>query len=122
MVPVEARANAGSGAALDEPITFTPSRPENTVRSSRVGPIGSWWMLAILFFFYAYTYIDRLVISLLVPDIKATVGLSDTAMGLVMGPVPTVIFALASFPAGWAADRFPRWLVLALGMTLFAAA
>lgn len=84
--------------------------------------VASWWMLAVLFLFYAYTYVDRLVISLLVPDIKATIRLSDTAMGLVMGPVPTTIFALASFPAGWATDRFPRWLVLALGMMLFAAA
>lgn len=96
------------------------NRPRRELVSRYV--FARWWMLAVLFLFYAYTFVDRLVLSLLVPDIKATIGLSDTAMGLVMGPVPTVLFALASFPAGWAADRFPRWLVLACGMALFAAA
>lgn len=97
---------------------MTNPQSDRTREASLMG----WWMLGVLFLLYAYTYVDRLVISLLVPDIKATVGLSDTAMGLVLGPVPTIVFALASFPAGWAADRFPRRLVLALGMVLFAGA
>jgi MFS family permease len=89
-------------------------------QSSDGGALGRWWLLWVLFYFYAYTFVDRLIVSILVPDMKATLGFSDTAMGLVLGPVPTIVFALWSFPAGWLSDRFPRRLVLLSGVLLFA--
>lgn len=94
---------------------LTPRR-----QSSDDGTPGRWWLLWVLFYFYAYTYVDRLIVSILVPEMKGTLGFSDTAMGLVLGPVPTIVFALWSFPAGWLSDRFPRRLVLFLGVVLFA--
>lgn len=94
---------------------LTPPRP-----AADDSTLGRWWLLWVLFYFYAYTYVDRLIVSILVPDMKATLGFSDTAMGLVLGPVPTIVFALWSFPAGWLSDRFPRRLVLLFGVLLFA--
>ena len=95
------------------------SRPGSQALTPLPG-IGRWWLLAVLFLFYAYTYVDRMVVSLLVPDIERTIGLSDTQIGFVMGPVATIVIALASFPAGWIADRYPRRLVLLCAVGLFA--
>lgn len=102
------------GSDAPDPLAAADAAPRRT--------LAQWWLLLLLSVYYGTTYIDRLLISLLVPQIKATTGLSDTAMGLIMGPVPTVIFALASLPAGYLADRYPRRLVLAAGMALFAVA
>ena len=97
-----------------------PMRADAAV-PDRPAAAGRWWLLAVLFLFYAYTYVDRMVVSLLVPDIERTLGLSDTQVGFVMGPVATVVIAVCSFPAGWIADKYPRRLVLAWAVALFAA-
>src|SRR5688572_17034968 len=110
----------GSAPAHSAECEPQPSPRCTVEQSSDSGALGRWWLLWVLFYFYAYTYVDRLIVSILVPDMKATLGFSDTAMGLVLGPVPTVVFALWSFPAGWLSDRFPRRLVLLFGVLLFA--
>ena len=37
----------------------------------------AWWMVAILFSLYVFSWIDRLILSMLVTPIKAHLALSD---------------------------------------------
>jgi MFS family permease len=79
-------------------------------------------MLAILFGLYVMSLVDRYVIIMLVPSIKHSLSISDSEMGMVLGPAFSIIYALFGIPLGWAADRLPRRWVIFMGTILFACA
>jgi MFS family permease len=83
---------------------------------------GAWWMLIILLSLYIVSFIDRYAINMLVPNIKASLHLRDSQMGLVLGPAFSFFYAAFGFPLGWAADRFSRRWVIFLGAVLFGCA
>lgn len=79
----------------------------------------AWWTLAITFLLNMVSYLDRSIVSMLVPEIKSSLKLSDSQIGFVIGPAFAVAYAVFSLPLGWAADRFSRRLVIALGAVMF---
>lgn len=82
-------------------------------------PFAAWWMLTVLLSLYTLSFIDRIVISMLVDPIKATLGLSDVQMGLVIGPAFAISYAIFGYVFGVAADRLSRRLVIYGGVTLW---
>jgi MFS family permease len=87
----------------------------------RAGP-AAWWMLAVLVTFYALSFVNRSIASMLVPPIKADLHLNDFQISLLLGPAFAVFYALAGFPFGWAADRFQRRWVIFTGVFLWSLA
>lgn len=78
----------------------------------------AWWMVFVLFCLYVMSWLDRLIISMLVAPIKADLGLSDFQMGLILGPAFGIAYAIAGLPMGWAADNYSRrWVIFAGGLT-----
>jgi MFS family permease len=59
---------------------------------------------------------------MLVPNIKETLTVTDFQVGLLLGPTFAVCFSLFAIPLGWAADRFSRRMVIAIGAVVFGAA
>jgi MFS family permease len=94
---------------------------ESTGRPRGASP-GAWWMLFVLLSLYIVSYIDRTAINMLVPYIKTSLHLSDSQMGLVLGPAFSFVYAAFGFPLGWAADKFPRRWVIFVGAVLFGCA
>lgn len=82
----------------------------------------AWWMVGVLFAVYVFAWLDRLILSMLVEPIKATMALSDFQMSLILGPAFAVSYAIFGLPLGWAADRFQRRVVVFFGIILWAAA
>lgn len=85
-------------------------------------PLSAWWMLFILFLLYGLSYVDRIVITMLVVPIKADLHLSDVQMSLILGPAFAVFYALFGLPMGIAADRYSKRLVIFGGVTLWSLA
>lgn len=85
---------------------------------TRVG-FSSWWMVAVLFGLYVFSWLDRLIISMLVQPIKADLALTDFQMSLLLGPAFALFYALFGLPLGWAVDRFPRRWIVFLGVTVW---
>lgn len=85
----------------------------------RSAPFSAWWSLAVLFLLYVFSMIDRYVITMVVPSIKETLSLSDTEMGLILGPAFALCYAVFGMPLGWAADKYPRRWVIFLGACVF---
>lgn len=79
----------------------------------------AWTIVAILSVAYAFSLLDRWVLTLLVSPMKASLGISDTAMGLLMGPVFSFVYIFLGLPFGWVADRFNRRNLIAAGMTFW---
>jgi len=77
----------------------------------------SWWMVAVLFGLYVFSWLDRLIISMLVEPIKADLALSDFQMSLLLGPAFALSYAIFGLPLGWAVDRWPRRWIIFGGVT-----
>jgi MFS transporter, Spinster family, sphingosine-1-phosphate transporter len=77
--------------------------------------------LALLFGVNFLNYIDRNVISAVVPLIQAEFHLSDAAVG-VIGSMFMVVYALASPVTGVFGDRWPRRYLVGTGVVLWSVA
>jgi MFS family permease len=69
-------------------------------------------MVAVLFTIYLFSWIDRLVVSMLVEPVKAGLHLTDFQMSLILGPSFAIVYAVFGIPLGWAADHYSRRLVI----------
>src|SRR5664279_2241265 len=69
-------------------------------------------VLGILVFVYTLNFVDRVVLGVLVPPIKAELQLTDTQLGLLGGTAFALFYTALGIPIGWLADRFNRiWIV-----------
>lgn len=93
--------------------------PEAPVARQTKASFSAWWVLTVLFVLYVFSFIDRHIITMLVPDIKRSLGLTDLEMGLILGPAFAVFYSIFGLPLGWLADRYPRRLVIFMGCGLF---
>jgi MFS family permease len=84
--------------------------------------LGAWWMLAVLWVLYSFSYLDRYVLTMLVDAIKADLGLTDFQMSLILGPAFAASYALVTLPVGWAVDRFERRVVAFGGVFVWSTA
>ncbi|MDB5721363.1 MAG: hypothetical protein JWP15_1981 [Alphaproteobacteria bacterium] len=98
-----------------------PLTPATDVPVLRV-TLGAWWMLVVLTLFYTISFVQRIVISMLVDPIKASLHLSDVQIGLVMGPGFAIPYCIFGYVFGVAADRLPRRLVIFGGVLLWSIA
>ena len=71
-------------------------------------PIIAWATVAILFFAYIFSFIDRMIISLLVEPLKAEFNVTDTQIGLLMGPAFALFYTFAG------PIRRPIWVSVTL--------
>lgn len=99
------------------PDDTAPSPAGVTAPAHRAG-FDAWWTLAVVTALYVIGYLDRFIVTLVVPDVQADLGLSDTRIGLILGPAFAISYALFSLPSGWAADRWSRRMVILLGAAL----
>lgn len=85
-------------------------------------PAYAWYVVALLVIAYAFGVVDRIIIGLLVPAIKADLQLSDTEIGIVQGLAFAVFYTVFTLPVGMLIDRWKRVPVVWLGVFLWSAA
>ena len=76
----------------------------------------SVYALGLLTFIYAFNYLDRSILSLVLPQIKAEMQLSDTVLGLVSGFAFVLFYSLLGVPIARLADRSSRRNILGAGL------
>jgi len=76
--------------------------------------------LAVIIFATFLNFFDAAAFGLLVDLIRKDFGLSNTAMGLLGGPVNVIFYVVVMFPLSRFADVYPRKYVLAVGALLIA--
>lgn len=85
-------------------------------------PLRAWYLVTLLTVAYIFSFVDKYIPALLVEPLKLDLGLSDTQMGLLLGPAFAVLYATLGLPMGWLADRFRRTTLVAMGVTLWSLA
>ena len=79
-------------------------------------------VLTVLVVVYIFNFVDRNLMSMLIDSIKRDLDVSDSMMGLLVGPAFALLYTIAGIPIARLADRYPRRLVLAIGLTVWSIA
>ena len=97
------------------------TQKENINADQSIYPSAStaWILVLILTFTYILSFVDRFILGLLIEPIKKEMGLSDTQIGLLLGPAFAIFYATMGIPLGWAADRLKRVWILACGIVIW---
>jgi len=77
------------------------------------------YVLFILTLVYAFNFIDRQIIGILSPFIKADLGLDDAQLGLLKGVYFAILYTVVGIPIAWLADRYSRVNIIAISLTLW---
>lgn len=79
----------------------------------------AWYMVIVLMLAYILSFIDRVVLGLLVGPIRADLGISEVQMSLLYGAVFAVFYTGVGIPIAWAIDRYNRRNIIAVGVALW---
>ena len=67
-----------------------------------------WYAVVILLVAYAFGYIDRTIMTILVEPIEKDLHVNDTAIGLLHGFAFVIFYVTLGVPIGWLSDRVNR--------------
>jgi MFS family permease len=92
------------------------SSPEN-----RAWPAGriAWYTVAVLMVAYVLSFMDRVILGLLVGPIRTDLGISDTRVSLLYGLAFAIFYTTLGLPIAWWADRANRRNIIAAGVCLW---
>lgn len=76
-------------------------------------------VVVILSAVYSVNYIDRQIVAILLDQIKAEFGVSDTVLGLLAGPAFALFYATMGVPLAMLADRTNRKRLIAWSLGFF---
>lgn len=77
------------------------------------------YVLLILTLVYAFNFIDRQIIGILSPFIKADLGLDDAQLGWLKGIYFALLYTVTAIPIAWLADRYSRVNIITVSLTLW---
>lgn len=105
--------------AFDAPLAPSACAP---VTGRYPGPVRAWYMVSLLTIASVFSFVDKYLPALLIEPIKHDLALSDTQMGLLLGPAFAAFYALLGLPMGWLADRYRRTTLVGAGVALWSLA
>jgi len=82
---------------------------------------GTLYALGFLTLIATFNYLDRSLLGLALPAIKQEMQVSDTVLGLVSGLAFVLFYSILGVPIAWAADRYSRRNIIAIGFAFWSA-
>lgn len=83
---------------------------------------GAWWIVAILGLLYILSFVDRVILALLVEPLKRDLQISDVELGLLFGPAFAFFYAFLGIPVARFADKGNRTKLVVAGVLLWGTA
>jgi MFS family permease len=94
--------------------------PANDTAAPYPSAITGWYCVLVVALTLMINFLDRSILPLLIPAIKADLHISDSAMGVIMGLAFTIFYALFGLPVARLVDRGTRKLIYSAGLGIFA--
>jgi MFS family permease len=82
-------------------------------------PAQAWWAVSVFAIGLMFNFLDRGVIGLLVQPIKHDLHLSDTQIGLLMGPAFIIFYVFLGLPIARLVDSRSRRAIIGVGVVLW---
>ena len=89
------------------------------IETPYVSPRRAGYVVLVLLLAYFICFLDRQIITLLLPSLKADLHVSDTQVSLIQGLAFALIYASAGLSMGWLADHVNRRNMLLAGITFW---
>ena len=78
-----------------------------------------WYVLFVMMLVYAFNYIDRQIITILAPYLKADLRITDAQLGLLFGTAFALFYGLFGISLARLADGWSRVKTLAIGLSFW---
>jgi predicted MFS family arabinose efflux permease len=95
------------------------SEPSTAPWAERIGRGYRVYVLAVLIVIYTFNFIDRQILGILAPAIKAELHLTDTQLGMLGGLAFALFYTGLGLPIAWLADRWSRTGVMTIALTVW---
>lgn len=82
-------------------------------------PAYSWYVVAVLLLAYTLSFVDRMILSLLIAPLRAAFQISDSQVSLLLGLAFALFYTLLGLPLAWLADRKNRRNLILAGLTVW---
>lgn len=82
----------------------------------------AWLVVGVLTFCFMLAYVDRIILSVLVTDIKRDLEITDLQISFLQGLSFTVFYTFMGIPIASLADRRPRTIIIMFGMAMWSLA
>ncbi len=109
-------------------MALTPGAPAATIAGDEVKAQAApmpwpsegrgWFALFVIVLTMFITFFDTTVFAMLAEKMKGSFGLSDTALGFLLGPASVVAFVFVGIPLSRLVDIYPRKYVLSAGIAV----
>jgi MFS family permease len=76
-------------------------------------------VLSVLLLAYILNFVDRQVLAMVAQDVKEEMSLTDTQLGILLGPAFVFFYTAAGIPIARLADRTSRRTVIGVGLALW---
>ena len=80
----------------------------SAANQKHINSSSAWVMVSLMMVAYIFSFVDRYILGLLIEPIKADLNLTDTQIGLLLGPAFAIFYATMGLPLGYLADRSKR--------------
>ncbi len=78
-----------------------------------------WYVVVVLMIAQTFSFIDRMIMGLLVEPVRNTFGISDTQYSLLAGMAFAVFYAVMGLPLARIADRYSRRWLISIGIAVW---
>jgi MFS family permease len=83
-------------------------------------PRYAWYVVGVLMLLYVNSFLDRVIISLVIEPMKHDLGITDTQISLLQGLAFALFYSVLAVPFGRLADRRSRRWIIGIGATFWA--
>jgi predicted MFS family arabinose efflux permease len=87
--------------------------------ATNITPAARRYALVVLAVVYMFNFIDRQILSILLPAIRDEFQVGDTVLGLLAGPAFALFYVVLSVPIAQLADRVNRRNLIAMAVALW---
>jgi MFS family permease len=92
---------------------------QQTAPATTIDPAARTYALAVLVVVYTFNFIDRQILAILLPAIKAEFLVDDWVLGFLAGSAFAIFYATLGIPISLLADRFNRRNLIALALAVW---
>jgi len=111
--------SAAAQSVSGQHLVASTTRPTTDLSPGAQRPLYRYYVLLLLLVVYCFSYIDRQIIAVLSPQIKAEFDLSDSQLGALKGLAFSLFYTTMAIPLAIVSDRWNRVKLITVALSFW---